>query len=373
MKPIFTFFDTSVLISYTGKDDGRISTLSLANQDLNITETIEKEFDEKIKTGFKSILNKHLKVISFERLRSKYPDACPLYYNYLSAMHNPALLHMEEFLSEMSLHNEKKTGEISNDDKLIRNIRSNRLAQDIIQANKEGNHILQKLSENELNNFRKKRTAYSKDTPNYFNDLRNLALIFLYALKENRNVRIITADSDLPVNMLTWASAMIHELVFKSIILKNLSTSDQKRILNGEKVSLQLNRTEFYNDQIKGLTDIYSNHTNALKITVDCWDTINKRYDTYSLDINNHFCELLLNNHGQHICHFNSNNTHGSYIGWTWVPPLSGADKDIIKTEVYSKGISNTNFKVTEKVHRKTCRYIKEDHKNNMEFFSQFL
>lgn len=369
MTKTFTFLDTSILVSRPEEMDDRISTLSFMDQQLCITETVKSELTEKIQRGFKLILKKRFKLVRFEDLRSKNPAICPVYYNFISAMHNPAMLHMDDFLPEMIL------GQITRKDmsKKILDYYSSKIATERDSTNISSDRLKFKLADSELKNWRKKKSAFTRGEDNYFNDLRTLSLIFAYGLSKKVNIRIVTADSDFPINMIKWAAAIVHELTFKSMIIKALSKEQYQKILNNELVTVYLDRNEFYESQMQGLNHIYGINTGGMRIDIDCWDNNTKQYDNFYLCIDDYFQELILNCHGQHICHFHKNDSFENHIGWKWWPPGPLDNQNLIKTEVRNKGFSKREYNVDEKTHKKMCRYIKEDSKNNLAFFSQFI
>lgn len=96
------FFDTNMIVADT-KLDSRLIKLFTLNRKFFINNHIKEEVEILLgNRKYRRILKYQLKVISYDDLRSIDPSICPLYYNFISAMHNPAVVWSLNFFMEAS-------------------------------------------------------------------------------------------------------------------------------------------------------------------------------------------------------------------------------------------------------------------------------
>ena len=366
-------FDTNMVISNSKKDLRHIKLMTL-NNNYWITETISDEVNDFLsREKYRLIQKRKLETISFSELRNKYPNVCPLYYNYISAMHNPAIVWGENFGAEMAVRALIKNGLLNDEEDKINTKTINRLVR---KRDSEKDKLLKLLGKSSILNLSKKRNAIRKSDKNYFNDLKSLSLSLLYCLQEKKNVTFITSDSDFLNIIFDMFSTIIQQSTFDYEILPQLTNEIKLKILNGKTHSFFLNSFEFKKHMDKYTGDAFSDNwkKDYLIFNIKYWDIKEQKYTKLEFRFNETMRQLFLNSHGNLECPFVKNNDCGSWIHYRyWWPPNSIHNINILKVMIRVKNIINKeNIRVNNNIHKTICKYPQQDASNQLINFSQF-
>lgn len=368
-------FDTNMIIT-RDKGDNRYKKLFTINRNYWATETTFKEVNAFISDkNYKQILNRKLKELSFRTLREYYPDTCPLYYNYISAMHNPAIVWGENFSAELIVKSLIKNGVLTNKEEKLNKVVISNLEKKKHKEEDAGN-ILKLLNEVNIRNLSKKRYAIRKGDKNYFNDLKSLALALLYCLQRKRNVTFVTSDSDFLNLIFDIFSTIIQQSTFNMKILSLLKNGKKGELMEKKKHTFFLDSFEFVEYMENYMADTFADNwkKDFLIFKIKYWDVPTQKYTTLEFRFDDTMRFIFLNAHGNLFCPFVKNNENGNWLAYTyWWPPSSIHNMHILKVMVMAKnGIIKQDTFVKDDVHAANCRYPQEDVRGNLRFFSHF-
>lgn len=379
------FFDTNFLIvDSNNKLDGRYNILLHFSKKI-ITETVADEVDVSVSSGkYKRISNmKFQTILKFEEFRAKNPNLCPLYYNLISWMHNPAIFnsasfHLNSYLREHVIDKKAFPRGEKIQQKLAKHFESEHLKLGgLLIGNDSMRKEWNKLGKIELSALSKKRVAIRKKDPNYFNDLKFISLSVLYMIEKKKNVTIYSADSDLVQLIFYFFSSFANEWTFKTLILDKVKKDN---------ITFDMSSIEFYFDfaKIKDrneslLREIYddSRKSDYLILKMKYWNQVEKKYSTFSFRINKAMQSYLVNSWGNNHCLAAQNFTKYSSLGYRWYEPdpmllLKGVDYAKVKVEVWEKDQRLSCGPTDQKTHEEYCLDFKNDMQNDYGFFSQF-
>lgn len=368
-------FDANMIVA-NDKVDNRHRKLITLNHNYWATETTFKEsnsliFDKK----YKRIFSGEIKELSFGALRQYYPNTCPLYYNYISAMHNPAIVWGENFGAELIVKSLIKSGGLTKDEEEINKVVTRDLGKKKYNG-EDANEILDLLSKTNIRNLSKKRSAIRKNDKNYFNDLKSLALSLLYCLQKKTNVTFITSDSDFLNLIFDIFSTVIQQSTFNAKILPLLDDNKKQELIRKKRHTFFLDSFEFVKYMENYMADTFADNwkKDFLIFKVKYWDIATQKYTTLDFRFDNTMRFIFLNSHGNLFCPCAKNNENGNWLAYMyWWPPSSIHNMHILKVVVRAKnGIIKEDAIVRNDNHTAYCRYPKEDAKGNLVFFSNF-
>ncbi len=369
-------FDTNMIVADKNIDN-RYKKLFTINRNYWATETTFKESNILISDkGYKRILNRKIKKLSFGTLREYYPNTCPLYYNYITAMHNPAIVWGENFSAELIIKSLIKNGILTKKEDKINRVVTSELRHKKYKE-EENDDILKLLRKTNINNLSKKRNAIRKNDKNYFNDLKSLALSLLYCLQRKRNVTFVTSDSDFLNLIFDIFSEITQQSTFKVKILPLLDNDKKRDLMNKKKHTFFINSFEFTKYMTNYINEAFADNwkKDFIIFKIKYWDIPTKKYTTLEFRFDNTMRLIFLNSHGNLFCPCVKNNENGNWTAYMyWWPPSSIHNIDILKVAVRAKnGIIKQDTFVKDAVHTKYCRYPKEDSRGNTKFFSSFI
>lgn len=377
-------FDTNFLIRGLEEPaDKRYRKLFFCFSTKLTTETAVEEKDLLLATGnYVDIGYKKIEVLSFEDIRKDIPYLCPLYYNYLSWMHNPASFmsddfHLHSFLRE-DIIDGKKIADRNVLSKLINHLNASRDVQTkLLEDNPSFDDEWEVMCRAETGAFKKKRTAIKKSDTHYFNDLKFTSLSLFYVLNKNRNITILTADSDFVNLVLTFWDSFTNECAFKAEILEKISKEGITFSENSTKINLSA--ASLYKRKEGMLRDAFGdNWKRDYRIfNLKYWDQSKNKYFNFTFRINEEIRTLLLNAWGNYFCPFARSPEMGNWLGMKWYEPnpkdiVNGLNGVEIKVEIWKKYHWPVCSFVGKEIHEEHCLYPKMDKECNYSFFSQF-
>lgn len=369
------FLDSNFLIQ---KNDERYMIFENNKRKFLVTEYIFDEINKKRHNWQQILSPDRLGVIKFNDLRVKFPATCPVYYNFITSMHNPANICSPAFFININFAVKEK---YKLDDK--RKYFNQLLISRFYKAHKNQiNKLGNKKSEWEnylnasfLKKIKKRKSIKSKGDL-YFNDYKNLSLILIYTLLNKTNSYFFTSDIDIFCNLFTWIDSMAHQLTFKTILLNQMGEEGKKELLKNKKLVFYIKFDEFKKrcDALLGdlLDDSWKKKTFGL--FVKYWDQRKKVfYNEAKLLFDEEMGDLILNNQGLSLCPFAANNTHGNFFRYLYFwPPNSVHDLDTIKVSVQAKRfIYNKNLTPPDEIHDNYCDYRKMEKQNDQRFLFQ--
>jgi len=368
-------FDTNMLVANTSLDKRYLNFFTL-NRNYWATETAFKEansliFDKK----YKRVFNHKLKELSFGTLREYYPNSCPLYYNYISAMHNPAIVWGENFGAERVIKTLIKNGSLTQEEQQI-NMRMISRLNEKKGMETIGDDVYALLRKANISNLSKKRQAIREKDANYFNDLKSLSLALLYCLQRKINVTFVTSDSDFLNIIFNLFPTVIQQFSFSEKILHKLGEQKKRDLMKGKRLTYFLDSFKFRKEMEKYSSDIFADNwkKDFLIFKIKYWDIPSQKYTTLDFRFDETTRFIFLNSHGNLFCPCAKNNENGNWLAYMyWWPPDSIHSIDVLKVVVRAKnGIIKEDARVSDANHAAYCRYPKEDSKGNLIFFSNF-
>ena len=348
------------------------------------TETVIKEKDLLLTTGRYSYIgpSRELEVLSFEEIRKDIPYLCPLYYNFLSWMHNPASFMSDDFHLHALLKEDVIDGEKISDrhvwDRLINHFtKSREIRSEELEDNPSLDDEWVVMCKSALGANRKKRKAIKKDDQHYFNDLKLVALSLFYTLDKKRNVTILTADSDFINLVFTLWGSFANEQSFKTEILEKIN--NDKISFSGKNVEINLNAISLYKKKEGLIRDVFADNwkRDYVIFKLKYWDQNRNKYFTFTFRINEVIRALLLNSWGNYFCPFAQDPRMGNWLGFKWYEPhpkdlVNGLGGVEVKVEMWKKYRWPVCSYVDKGIHEEVCLYPKMDKECNYGFFSQF-
>ena len=369
------FFDTNMIIS-NSSNDKRFTKLFTLNSNYFVTEKINEETDNLLrKIGYRKVLKKNLIIINFDDLRQKSPNLCPVYYNFIVQLHNPAVIKSPDFWANRMNATLFLNGSYTEEEKIINNKIMDNLKDFYLKEDLKMNQ--RKYEKNSSLRFlKKKRMAIKQKESNYFNDLRSFSLMFLYCLEYKKNVTFVTSDSDAVNLFFNLTSGVAQQYVFKTKILSLITKEEKKDIVDGKELTIILNPDEIADETALLLKDIYSDiwKKDSFYFKIKFWSIQDKKYYNYYITFNDTTRLFFLNSHGQYNCPCADNHTMGNWLSIRyWYPPASPKEMDKMKVVVSSKAINYKNSNISNSIHNNNCLYVKKDKSNDLAFFCSFF
>jgi len=360
------FLDTNMVARRKTEIDGRVQKLKNTHGPYFVTDIIEKEINDLVGNGADRIFPHKYRIISFSRLREISPALCPVYYNLISWMYNPANITSPEFhlhlLQSLKLRGRKLN---KSQEKLYMKFmdRLKKGAESKIDSSgKPKSELARCIDISAFQYFQKK--IKNKNSKNLLNDYKNICTIILFALLSKTNIIFITADRDMLAIVLTLIESLAQGMTFPYFFLPTLTDKDKKDLFSGKTITRFINFNEFKQYCEKLLGDILNPYwkKDHISFRVRLWD--NKKQDFIEdLFINfDSLCrEMVLNMHGPLSCPFAKNDTHGNWLHYQfWPPPLKSPN--VVRVVLSVKKVkSRRNIYVPDFIHRQSCKYAIDD------------
>jgi len=359
------FLDTNMLIAKEAEIDKRIEKFNKFSGHYFITDAILKEVND-LSRGLKQIFPYKINNVSFADLRQKFPSTCPVYYNFIFNMYNPANIASPDFplhlLQSIKLRNRKL--DKSQSQSYMRLMDRFKKGADN-KTNSKGqlkSPIAQQMDIGAFQYFQKK--IKNRNSDNLLNDYKNISLALLYALLYKKNTVFVTADRDILAIVLTLAESLAQGMSFPYFFLPTLTSKDKRDLLAGKRITrfIAYDKFEkFYGDLLGDILNPYWKK-NHFSFKVRLWDTKRQCFiEDLSINFNNMARQYILNMHGPLCCPFAKNNTHGNWIHCQyWPPPLKSPN--VVKILLSRKRtINKRNMFAPDLVHQQYCKYAHDD------------
>ncbi len=374
------FFDTNFVITKESEIDSRLKKMYLLSRRFFLTDFVKKEAEEKLQSSnFRRINNADYKTISFNSLYSQDSSICPVYYNFIGTMHNPAVLFSSEFSLQLLFAKIIKKRIFTSEEnklhttimtKLIKKAESNLNEGGVIKTEHE-----RVMDEANIRSLKKRKDGLRGKNKNYPNDIRNLALVFTYAILFKENVTFITADSDATALFFDWSSALIQQIVFNMKCLEELTKDDRadmRALLQGRKKAYFFDSMELSKFIGGTLQKFYSNRKKyfAPRLSVKYWDKKRQKYFEVSINIDKYVRLNFSHLHGSLNCPSAKNDLMGSFIAYRYWPPT--IYNHFVKILPQVKPIYRTSLKMPSSFHDINCLYRRQDLSDDFRGFSNF-
>ncbi len=375
------FFDTNFIVLNTSEiNDARLTKLRTISRKYFITESVDTESSGMLSSGkYSKRLKSPTQTVGFYDLYHKDLSICPVYYNFLGSIHNPASIFSDSFFAELL------AAKIALGGKSQELIRLNNKTMDLIAKSlRSDTHLyhgpkpdlLKKLDAIKLTGLKKKRKAMRRKNVNYFNDMRSLSLSLVYALLHKENVKFVTADQDFVYFFFELLHAISQQIVFNEIALNTLGKEGVKKVFLGSKEAIFISKNLLMNKIENFMNGLFYGYRgfNSSKFSIYYWDQAEQRYYQFSFVINKAVRQLFLHAHGSLECYFSKNNEFGAFIAYRyWWPPSTVHNKNFVKILPLRKNIINwESKKVPSIVHENLCKYRRLDRQNDTRNFLGF-
>jgi hypothetical protein len=374
------FLDTNFVLSDKKVGDGRWHRLRVLSKRLFVTEPVANEIIQlEQRDGFVRICKRQLHQVSFDSLYMENSAICPVYHNFLATMHNPANIFSPDFALQMLFSKINQKKDLSSIENKLHMVLMTRLIdQATSQINEGGNlkteheHV---IDEAYIRSIKKRKAGLRGRNVNYPNDLRNLALIYTYALLHKENVTFITSDSDAVAYYFDWTASIIQQICFNMQALIHLAKNEgegMKALMRNEKHALFLD-TDNLRREVQGtLLRFYSNHRKYFspRLTIKYWDGKRKKFYSVGMNIDEYVRELFIHAHGSLNCPSAKNDTMGCFIAYTYWPPFP-PHENAVKLLPRKKPVYR--FSQHLPFHNSRCLYRRNDVTGNFGKFRTFL
>lgn len=373
------FFDTNFIVSYKVKLDKRYKKLYTFGKNFYITEPIQREIGQLLqKPNFRKVFKGNLQTISFDDLYLSGQGICPVYYNFIGSMHNPANLGYIDFPLQLIFSKIIKKKEFSDEEnKLYSRLMDKLIKTYNYHSNELGMEHARVVGEACIKSIKKRKKGLKGKSKNYPNDLRNLATIFLYALLHRENVTFVTTDSDAVAYFFDWTSTLAQQITFQVKCLSELSKNDKegmRMMVAGKKKALFFARNELIKDIRSILRNIYSKNGKYFspRISIKYWDQTREKFYEVDINVDEYTRNCFKNLHGPLNCSTARNNDLGNFIKYIYWSPSSIYD-NTIKILPICKSIHRISQQFPSEVHDKICRYRVKDLSNDFDSFRTFI
>ncbi len=371
------FLDANMIMSNDPKSDGRIEKLYKRSTRYFLTDVIVKEVHDLANGGLNCIFPYKYKIVGFSKLREILPSLCPVYYNLISWMYNPANITSPEFhlhlLQSLKLRGRKLN---KSQEKLYMRFMDHlkRGAENDINASGKPKTLLAKhIDISAFQYFRKK--IKNRGSKNLLNDYKNISTVLLFALLNKTNTVFVTADRDLLAIVLTLAESLAQGMTFPYFFLPTLTDQNKHDLFAGKYITRFLDFKDFrkYNENLLG--DILNPHwqKDYVSFKVRLWDDKEQCFvEDMVLNFDDIGREMILNMHGSLSCPYAKNDTHGNWLHYQyWPPPLKSPN--VVKVLLSVKKIkSRRNIYVPGFIHRQTCKYAIDDRSGRLKEYYGF-
>lgn len=370
------FLDANFLIPH---DDNRHEALKRKRGDFFVTEYISDEIKKKNQDLQNTLSPKELTVVKFDNLRLNFPATCPVFFNFIKGMYNPANICSPDFFINKNFavkeNNKTNKERIDFNQVLISRFYKGH-ENKFNKLGKKKDDWENYLNSSFLSRLKKRKNKKNKGGT-FFNDYRNLSLILIYTLLYRRNVYYYTADIDIFCDLFSWLDSMSHQLTFKTMLLNQMRDEGKMALLKKKKLVFHLDYNEFKNQCYSLLADFSVDNwkKKRFSIFIKYWDTKKQQYnEEVRFSFDEEMRNLILNNHGLLYCPFAANNTYGNFFRYLYFwPPNSLHDLKTIKVSVQAKSLIHAkNAHPPKEVHDCYCKFKKQDYENDINLFESF-
>lgn len=369
------FLDTNVVMSQNKDLVHRVKLLE-SEMLFYVTDIVDMESQHMIRNQFCKSINVR-NVISFSQMRLENPALCPVYYNLIASMYNPANLASPDFVLQMlqSLKLRGKKMTKNNNDVYSKLMQRLKISSDrtVHEDGTKKIPLAKEIDKGAFHYFRKR--VKNKESISLMNDYRNLATMLIYSLLEETDIVFITADRDTLVIVITLAESIAQYMAFVTLIFGELSDSDIAKIMDRGRVMRFLSFEKFCEVADGCLGDIINSTwmKQFIEIKFRLWsDEENDFVDDYVLKFNDDLKDFTLNFHGQLSCPVAKNSTHFNWLSYKyWAPSVSSPDT--VKISMTRKKIFNRkNRSIPPFVHDCCCKYVCHDRNGELVHYSGF-
>lgn len=371
------FLDTNMIMSDDSKPDGRVGKLHKRSMKYFITDIVAKEINDLTNNGLNRIFPHRYKTVGFAKMREILPPLCPIYYNLISWMYNPANIAVSDFhlhlLQSIKLRGRKLT---NSQEKLYMHF-MNRLKKsaenDFDKNGKPKAQLAKNIDISFLQYFRKK--IKNRGSENLLNDYKNISTILLFSLLNKTNTVFVTADRDLLAIVLTLTESLAQGMAFPYFFLPTLTDRDKHDLLDSKRITRFLNFDEFkkYHDNLLG--DILNRYwqKDYVSLRIRLWDKKSQCFiEDLILNFDDLGREMVLNMHGPLSCPCAKNDTHGNWLHYLYWPP-SLESPNVVKVLLSAKKIINRqNIYIPDFIHQQNCKYAIDDRSGELKKYYGF-
>lgn len=370
------FLDSNFLIP---KNDRRHKILRNKGRKFLVTEYIFNEINKKNNDWQKIISPNRLNIINFEDLRINFPATCPLYYNFIKSMHNPANICNPDFFINKNFavkEKHKLTNERIDFNQVLISRFYKGHKNEFNKLGKKKGDWENYLNASFLSRLNKRKSLKNKGTL-FFNDYKNLSLILVYTLLNRRNSYFFTSDIDIFCNLFTWIDSMAHQTALKIILLNQMKEEGKTELLKGKKLVFYINYDEFKKqcDETLEYLLIDNKKKKRFNLVIKYWDKNKQKfYNGMKIAFDENIRDLLINNQGLLWCPFAANNTHGNFFRYLYLwPPNSIHDINTIKVSVQAKSrVHADNITTSKMIHNLYCKFKIEEDSGDSIFYQSF-
>ena len=375
------FLDTNMVVSNSELEDSRYNNISFSTENFFLPEKFKEEVEILLSNpGYRRINTSEFTTISFDQIRDISPEMCPVYYNFLIQMNNPAVVDSPNFFHSILESKMLKNKKLSKEEQKIMNLVSDKTK----ERNNAINEMFSKYGvewedNSELRFLKKKRTAIKKSDPNYFNDIRSISLMLIYCLLKKKSATLLTSDVDLVELFFNLTESISAQSALKFTILPLLTDKHHKIISSGSKAEFTIDVKDLTEKRVSIMHDIYShreNKTDIILFEIKYWSIKEQRYYNYQFYFSEDTRTLFLKSHGALNCLPARNAEYGNWLKFEYFWPPANIDEFKamkMKVFVFKKPTVNyENREFSNTIHNSNCLYIEEDKKNNYAFFSDF-
>jgi len=380
------FLDTNILISLNNHQDARKRKLFCFLKKIVVSENIDCEVIKKVNENSNFKKNIEYKVASINTIKEKYPEACPVYYNAIAGMNNPAIINSPSFQFENYLFpmiKGKKVNHLNSEKYWMRMMDAVKrgLGKEINILNEVRSEREQLIDEAFFHAIKKKKKKLNGGGEININDLKNLANAFCYSIFYKKNVVFVSADRDVVYLFLTLIDHFIQQMVFMRLILEKISTEGdfKNRIWGGEKINIFLEKDIFDKEEDGFRGDVLSHDwkKHSFRFSIKFWDIEKQKYITpIWVNFDNKTLDIFKKNHGGVTCPFVKNIDYGNWLHMRYYwPPRSkySLENNLIEFEIKRKeNIYRQSQQVPWPIHNLSCYFSRMDQDEKINNISSF-
>lgn len=371
------FLDANMVMLRNSEIDKRVEKLRKSFTRYFITDVIAKEIHDLENSGLIRIFPYKYKVVGFSKLREILPSLCPVYYNLISWMYNPANITSQEFhlhlLQSLKLRGRKLA---KSQEKLYMRFmdRLKRGAENNFDASGNPKSLIAKhIDISAFQYFQKK--IKNRNSENLLNDYKNISTILLFTLLNKINTVFVTADRDVLAIVFTLAESLAQGGAFPYFFLPTLTDQDKQDLFSGKRITRFIDFDEFkkYNENLLG--DILNPYwqKDHISFKIRLWDDKKQCFvEDMVVNFDEVGREMALNMHGPLSCPYAKNDTHGNWLHYQyWPPPLKS--HNVVKVLLSVKKVkSRRNIYVPDFIHQQTCKYAIDDKAGRLKDYHGF-
>ena len=326
------FLDTNFIVANEESKDSRISKMIISNKNFFVSEPVELEVRSLLKReGMHANFNKELPVKSIKTLKENFPNACPLYYNFIFSMHNPGVINNPGFFLENIIAHFLSKKHLTNKENKLWGI-----LMDKIQKSNRPNVFNEKKSfkeeiieESFARALRKKKSSIKNNDENYLNDQKNIALALTHSILYRENTYIFSSDFDTVYHYLLLIDSLIQQMVLYYFLGRETEKDPNltEKIYNNpqQEFFIFVDKREFdeWDDRIR--LDVLSSDwkKGSFRFGLKFWHIEKKKYCNFFINFDERVMDMWDHLYGGIVCPFVRNKDYFNWINirWFWPPP----------------------------------------------------